>query len=198
LSFAKLHLGAVIMDKKPDAAQEVRQTLMTLRIIVFSLAMGVSIFLGYTLTMDADAAEAGNAPGLWLYLAIFAGMALMARVVVPQVLFAGIRRRIAHGNWQPATKNGPPAPQTDEGLLMAALQLRTIIGCALLEGAAFANAYAFMVERQVASLAIVLALILMIASHFPLRFWLDGWLERQKRWLDEERSLETVDRTKSL
>ena len=81
---------------------------------------------------------------------------------------------------------------------MAALQLRTIIGCALLEGAAFANAYAFMVERQVASLAIVLALILMIASHFPLRFWLDGWLERQKRWLDEERSLETVDRTKSL
>ncbi len=182
------------MEKKPDAVQEVRQFLMTLRIIVFSLAMGLSIFTGYVIA--APAHDAQDKPALWIYMAIFAGIMLLGRVLVPGIIFSAIRRKISLGTWQPESKNSQPLPTTDEGLLIAALQMKTIIGCALLEGAGFANAFAYMSERQVVSLAITLATILMILAHFPLRFWLDGWLERQKRWLDEERSMRSLDRGK--
>ena len=174
------------MESKPDAAGEVRQTLLTMRIIVLSLATGVSFFLAYVITSPAS--EAVQPSMLWMMMAGFAGSAVLARAVVPGILFTTIRRKIADGTWQTASKGGQQ-PQTDEGLLMAALQLKTIVGCALLEGAGFANAFAYMSERHVASLAITLALILMIVAHFPLRFRLDPWLELQKGWLDEERSL---------
>ena len=174
-------------EQKPDAVGEVRQTLITLRIIVFSLAAGVSFFIGYALTSSTP--EVAQKPILWMMMAGLAGSAIVARVVIPRIVFATIRRRIAHRTWQPATKGAQPQIKTDEGLLMAALQVKTIIGCAILEAAGFANGFAYMSERQITSLVITLAIILMILAHFPLRFWLDGWLERQKRWIEEERSL---------
>ena len=177
----------MVMEQKPDAVQEVRQFLTTLRIIVLALAAGVSIFVGYVLMTEAP--DARDKPLLTMYMAIFAAVGLLGRLLIPGLVFGATRRKIARGTWQPDTQPGQPPLTTDDGLLMAAFQMKTIIGCAILEGAGFANAYAFMAERRMESLAITLALIVMIAAHFPLRFWLDGWLERQKRWLDEERSL---------
>ncbi|MBC8351857.1 MAG: hypothetical protein H8E66_07700 [Planctomycetes bacterium] len=175
------------MTETPDAQHEVRGTLSTLRIIVISLVMGVSIFLGYALATASGDAE--KEPMLWTIMAGFAGMALLARAVVPGFVFSTIRRKISQGNWQPTSKNRGPVPKTDEGLLMAALQMKTILGCAILEAPGFANGYAYMTERQPASFAIALALILLIAAHFPLRFWLDGWLQRQIKWIEEDRQL---------
>lgn len=175
------------MEQKPDAAKEVRQVLRTLRIIVFALAAGLAIYLGYVLTTEPG--DARQPIKLWLYMAIFAGVALAARLVVPGVMFRSARRQIALGTWQPNPQNDAAMPKTDEGQLMAAFQAKTIMAVALLQGAGFANVYAYSAERQPASLAISLVLLLMIIAHFPLRFWLDGWLDAQKRWLDEERSL---------
>lgn len=172
------------MDKKPDATTEVKQFVTTLRIIVFSLVMGVSTFLGYAIVMGTD--EPPEKLMLGVMMAGFAGIALVARLIVPGIVFRGMRRQIAQGTWQPA-KSNMPRPETDEGLVMAAFQTKTILGAAILEGAGFANAYAFLSERQLLSLIITLLLILGIAAHFPMR--MDGWLEQQKRLLDEERSL---------
>jgi len=175
------------MEQKPDAVQEVQQILSTLRVIVFALAAGVSVFVCYVLTTESP--DVQDKSSLSMYMAIFAGVALLGRVVVPGFVFGTIRRKIAQGTWRPEPNSSQPLPKTDEGLLMAALQMKTIIGCAILEGAGFGNAYSYLVERHILSFAITLALILMIVAHFPLRLWLDGWLERQKRWLDEARSL---------
>lgn len=175
------------MEQKPHSDVEVRQTLIVLRIIVFALTMGVSIFTGFVLFM-----KPGEPPKdlmLWMIMAGFAGAALLARAVVPGILFSAIRRKISLGTWSPSSKNGAPAPKTDDGLLMLALQQKTIVGCAILEAPAFANTFAYMSERQVASLVVALVLILLIAAHFPLRGGIDRWLESQKRWLDEDRSL---------
>lgn len=180
------------MEQKPDAEQEVRQVLTVLRIIVLALAMGVATFLGVVLTMERD--EAPDDPMLWLLMAGFAGMALLARMVIPTVIFSSIRRKIALGTWQPQSKNGQPPPQTDEGLLMAALQMKTIVGCAILEAAGFANVFAFLSEGQLASAIVAAVLIVMIIAHFPLKMRVDGWLESQKRWLEEERMLNPAGR----
>ena len=179
------------MEKKPDAVKEVQQTLSVLRVIVLALAAGVSVFVGYVLTTEVP--DAQDKTFLWMYMAIFAGMALLGRLVVPGFIFGTIRRKIAHGTWQPDAKHGQSFPKTDEGLLMAALQMKTIIGCAILEAAAFANAFSYMEERNIFSLAVTMALVLMIVAHFPLRLWLDGWLERQLQWLEEERSLRPLE-----
>lgn len=173
--------------EKAEAQREVRQILAVLRIIVLSLAMGVVAFLVVALTRQPS--EPPEQPKLWMYMAGLAGMALLTQMVVPRVLFMAIRRKIAQGTWQPQNKRGIRPPQTDEGLLMAALQSKTIVGCALLEGAGFANVFAFMSEGRLTSVVIAAFLIVMIAAHFPLRMRVDAWLERQRQWLEEERSL---------
>lgn len=180
------------MDKKPDAESEVRQVLQTLRIIVFALVMGVATFTGYavwTTLQGGEPDEPRDPSMLPMYMAGFAGMALLARLFVPGLIFHGIRRQIASGTWQPGTNSSMPLPKTDEGQLMAALQTKTIVGAALLEGAGFANGFAYLSEQQVLSLVITLVLIAGIATHFPLRLWLDGWLQDQKRRVDEDRSM---------
>lgn len=175
------------MEQSPDAVKEVQQGLKTLRIIVFALAVGLAIYFGYVLTTEAANAE--QQPRLWLYMAFFAGVEFMTQLIVPGIIFRKARLQIARGTWQPNPQNSSPMPKTDEGQLMAAFQSKTIVSVALIQGAGFANVYAYSAERQPVSLVISLALLFMLVAHFPLRFWLDGWLERQKRWLDEERSL---------
>lgn len=174
------------MEQKLDAEKEVRQGLQTMRVIVFALTSGVALFVGYA-AVFARPEEPKDATMFGVYMAVFAGMAVLLRLFVPGLVYRAIRRQIAAGTWQPSGKHSVPVPKTDEGQLMAAFQTKTIIGAALLEAAGLANAFAYMTERQLFSLVITLVLILGIAMHFPLS--IDSWLEQQKRWLAEERSM---------
>ena len=70
----------------------------------------------------------------------------------------------------PARQSNQPLPDTDEGKLLAVYQSKTILGAAILEGGAFANLVAYLLEGQVYS--IVLAVLFMLGilrrlSHVP-------------------------------
>ena len=170
-----------------DADNVVRMQVKTLQIVVASLAMGLGMFAAVVLTMEAPQQQQPNSQ-LSLMMAGFAGTILLVRIIIPGVLFRVTRHKIAQCTWLPG---GPPG---DAGKLMMALQAKTIIGCALLEGAGFANLFAYMQERQWYSLAIAGLMGLGILLTFPLRGAVDAWLADQLRWLHDERTLRRSER----
>lgn len=178
------------MQPDPVAEQQTRTFLLNLRIIVCSLAMGLAAFAGFILTMQPPQQRDGNLGPL---MAGFAGTIVLVRIIVPGVLFRVQRQKIAAGTW-PASGLPTPVPATDEGKLLLALQTKTIVGCALLEGAGFANLFAYMQERQWYNLLIAGLLCAGILVMFPLRGAVDAWLSDQVRWLHDERTLRRSER----
>jgi fucose permease len=69
------------------------------------------------------------------------------------------------------------------GRLLAVAQIKMIIALALVEGAAFFNLIAFIITKSLIPPAVVGALLLVMAIHFPTKFKLALWLEDQQRLL---------------
>jgi uncharacterized membrane protein len=88
----------------------------------------------------------------------------------------------------------PTAPAaSDEPLyeplaLLDVYHIRTIAGCAMLEGAAFFCLAAYMIEHNPAGLAVACVLMATVLLHFPTRSRVAGWLEDQCRILDDWRA----------
>ncbi len=176
------------MQLEPQAEAEVRQFLMTLRIIVSALLMGVGSFLLYVLVISPPAKPAGNGT-LSFFGIVFAGGVTIAALIVPRLVVASALKGMASG--KPAV-TGPGAGRvasTIYGQLMGILQTKTIIGCALLEGAAFFNAFAYMMEGQLYSAILTGVLMAGIALHFPLESRVMAWLEDQTQRLETEETL---------
>jgi hypothetical protein len=145
-----------------------RGNLMTLRIVVFALAMGVASFAGFSvfqrLQAPAPAAPVGPqavaANGLQpLHIAAiaFAVVAAVMAFVVPHFL------RI--------TPQSADKPDERSGAIQAAsemVQTRTIIACALLEGAAFFNLIWYFTDGSIINLAMGGVLLLLILFHIPM------------------------------
>lgn len=79
--------------------------------------------------------------------------------------------------------------QTDAGKLAQVYQTTTIVGCALLESAAFLALLAYLLEGQQVSLAVAGAMLLGVAAHLPIGGRLASWVERQLKLSDEEQQL---------
>ena len=148
-----------------DTAQaEIIAITRTTRIIVFALCMGVVTF-GVVAVMSAPQQPAA---GTLTYASLgFAGLAGVLSLTIPQVVIRSGRRKVASGNWGSASRTPIPL-ETDPGKLAAGFQTATIVGCALLEGAAFFALLAHMTEGHLLSLVAAGALLVGIALHFPL------------------------------
>jgi len=161
--------------------------LMTMRIIVFALAMGVTTFAGFAVSQNFNKPHtiAGkfDTPGM-----IFLAMGLIALplgMILPQIIFAASRSAPAMMNWPPGT-----SPEQARILgIQQRIQTSAIIGCAIFEGAAFANTFAYMQSREIVFLALAGVLLVGILAHFPTAGSYQRRVEDELRRMHEEQML---------
>ena len=148
----------------------------TVQIIALALIMGVVTFLGGVLV--ATASRIDDSPEMITKIAAgFAFLMLVNYFVIPPIIIkAQLKQAIAAGMNQ---------KQDDEKIQKCCgiYQTQLIVGFALLEGAAFFNLVAMMLEHCVASIIVVTLLLLLMAAKFPTRDKVSFWVQDKLREL---------------
>lgn len=149
-------------------SQSFDQAVVTSRIIVAALIMGLLVFSGISFVMRPGQPDPGMAFMIWVS-AGFAGLAIPTSFVVPTVLANGFRRSL------------PPYPNENvsRDSFAQPFVTKTIIGAAILEGAAFFAIVSSIIAGQVMALVIVAFCLLGIAAKFPLLDQPNSWVESQ-------------------
>jgi hypothetical protein len=159
---------------------------MTLRIIVFALAMGVTTFAGFAVSQNVNKPHtiAGKFDTQGIMFLAMGLIALPLGMILPRTIFSA-------GRGVPAMNM--PAGTTPEQVRLFGVQQRiqtsAIIGCAIFEGAAFANVLAYMQSREVVHLAVAGVLLVGILAHFPTAGSYQRRIEDELRRMDEEEML---------
>ncbi len=174
-----------MLDEKSQA--EVSRFTRVSQIVVVALGMGIVTFAVVAVLMANDTADARA--GAFTFFAI--GMAVICggmSLLVRQGIVIAQRRRIANGTWK---MQGRPedAPVTDAGKLAVVYLTKTIVGCALLEGACFVALFAFMMDGHLIGPVVAALLLLGVLAHFPTPGRVSDWVTDQLRLLEEERQL---------
>jgi hypothetical protein len=172
-------------------------------VIVGALVFGCLSFMAIALVMRPDPQPAGGAAGggnqqplvTWIALGV-ACVALPLRVIVPGKVVSIGRRAILRDFAATLAKSSPkPLEDPDHGgkladRLAALLMTRTIMACAILEGASFFLLAAYLLEGRLLALGVAITLILVLGGCFPTRSVVLHWIEVQARLIDEEWQLE--------
>ncbi len=155
------------------------------QIIIGALAAGVVSFLIIVIVFLGAHVEPFD-PGaiVSMVMAAFALTVILVRLFIPGTIVSSGCRKIAQGTWT-STQPNIATPDTNEGKLLQLFLTKTIIGAALLEGGAFGNLVAFMIEGQIYSIILAVLFLLGILIGFPTRRGLAEWLETQLRRVQE-------------
>jgi len=165
--------------------QQLAATVRTAQIIVGALVMGVITF-GVVVVSGIAGGPGGQGNLLTLLAVGFGAADLVLCLLVPNLLAAAQRRKLAAGN-AGSTADPGPAPATDAGQLALLYQTKLIIGAAMLEGGCFLGLVAYMLERQLPSLVMAGVLLLALIAHLPTPGRVEAWIDDQLRRLDEDR-----------
>jgi hypothetical protein len=174
-----------------NAEQErfLRAMLTNMRIISAALISGVIVFMAVVLFVIKGDPQ----PGLPLltYIGLgFGALALVFSFIVPGFMGSSIKQALLEGKRVELPAQFKASQEVGiVGNLLFLFQTRIIIGYAILEGAAFFNLVAYMLERQEVSLAVVGLLLGAMLIKFPTRGRVEGWLADEIRSLNELRSL---------
>ena len=148
-----------------------------MQIIAAALIMGVLMFLGVVLLATAGRID-GQPEMITMIAAGFAFLMLVNHFVIPPfIVKAQLKQSVGSGNHQ----------KSEEEKILASCgiyQTQLIVGFALLEGAAFFNLVAMMVEHCVASIAVVTLLLLVMVAKFPTRDSVSFWVQDKLRELN--------------
>jgi hypothetical protein len=183
-------------DEKGDRRSITDGQLRVLQIVVLALAAGCGAFglIAILLRLGQDWSNGFSV--LTLVALAFGMMAIFFRLFVPSLMAAQgrkfILRQLPESGLETVGKNRDPlgTPDADvAGQLFGLLTTRTIIACALLEGAIFFLLIVTMVEHSLPAVAMAALLWLLLIAHFPTRDWAERWIENQWRLLREERDL---------
>ena len=143
------------------ANETLRPLVMTLRVIVIALSLGVLSFGVYASVQNAARVHSLGTK-INLLLLGMAGPLFLAGFIVPRLLpRSGIGQ-------QTGTASNEPEEAAAVREAFTPIQTATIVGCALFEGAAFANLVAYMQQAELVHLAVAGIAFLCIAAHFPL------------------------------
>jgi hypothetical protein len=131
--------------------------------------------------------QGNNAALLNTYLALGAGcLAIVMSFIVPNLIMSSTKKSLIKGkpinlpeNYKGTTNVGFLGP------LVGRYQTKLIIGMAILEGAAFYNLIAYMMEGQQISLVMTGLLVAIMATKFPTRGGLENWLTDEAKSIDE-------------
>ena len=142
--------------------EKLRPLVMTLRIIVIALSLGIFSFGVIAAVQNADKPLTFGTKVNYLFLAVSAPM-FVAGFVVPR-FFPKYMSVQAQGFSDP---NEPEKLQSAYGVF-AALQTATIVGCSVFEGAAFTNLVAYMQDAELVHAAVAGVALLCVLAHFPI------------------------------
>jgi hypothetical protein len=163
-----------------------------LQTIVGALAAGVAAFF-VVVVLVAGRDQRIVPPGQPLIANIAVGVTIAifaAWAFVPNIIAGKMRQSIVEDKKpHPAARLSGGAGLGDIGPLSAAYQTRLIIGAALLEGAAFFNLVAYLLERQSLSLIAAGVLLLVILSQIPTVSRLEEWTERELATIEQMRQM---------
>ena len=146
----------------PTTAQRV----MVLQIITAAMVLGVVMF-GLVSVFALNSFQ--QPPAGQIVSIVAAGFALLAFVMhlfVPEAVAASVLKQSSASN------------RVDK--LAAAYQTRHIVKLAILEGAAFFALVAGTVEHQLWTLAIAVALVIVMLAEFPTQTRLNHWTESRQ------------------
>ncbi|MCA9257855.1 MAG: hypothetical protein KDA61_01590, partial [Planctomycetales bacterium] len=134
------------------------------------MLMGLVAFLAYVLFASSGEAQAKQA-GVLTYAAVgLACLALPSSLAAPRLVPSSWSQnrfdQFSDVSHLPAQDAAQPDPVS---LLVVLYQTRFIIASAILEGAAFFNLVAHMIERQTITLVVTGVLLAMMAVRFPSR-----------------------------
>lgn len=159
--------------------QSLAARVRVMQIIVGALAMGVATFLGISFQIwqaPAPGQKKDLLPVLTFTSYGMLTMAIIGSFVLPRVIMTNWRKKML-------------AEGVSDDALLAALQTKTIVGCALLEGAAFASIMAYGMEGTALCLAGAVVMLIGILMHMPTVSRVQNWLEGEKRQIELERQL---------
>lgn len=172
------------------AALEPDKVLQTMQIIAGALMAGVVMFsavASFIVFGQPKVAQPGGLlavpqinSDLLIYMAL--GCAILNTImsfVVPNLISGAGMKGIAKMA-QDGTSTGS---KELFGRLLGVAQTKMIIALALIEGAAFFSLVMFLSTKSATLLAIVGALLLVMAIHFPTKIRLARWVEDQQRML---------------
>ena len=157
-----------------DISRDVRG----MQIIAFALMMGVLIFMGITLVIT-QAQFNGPVEIMTMIGLGFAGLMAVNHVVIPKIIVA------TQLNQFRATTSSETASDQKVKRLIGIYRTGLILAMAMLEGAAFFNLIALMLDRSPASLAVVAVLIFMMAFQFPMTTRVTWWIHNELRELNQ-------------
>ncbi len=142
-----------------------------LQIITFALVMGVVMFGAVVVLLLRALEPPAATPVISGIAAGFAVFAIVLHVVLPKII---VRNTLAN-----------QGPKANPESLLNVYQTQHIIALALLEGAAFFNLVATILEHHVWSIAVAVALVMIMLSRFPTQTRRAQWLETQRFSLDQ-------------
>ena len=174
--------------------EHIKSLVRTMQIIVLALAGSVVLFMVVVLVMQAGGQVAQQVPRepLISYAAIiFAFVSLALWVVVPRLIAGQMRLAIADGKPVNSSDGGAFVSEEMREIhpLIAMYQTTLILACAILEGAAFFNVVAFLLERQQMNFIAAGVLALLIFSQVPTGGRLVSWVEDELGNIDRLRSM---------
>jgi len=170
-----------------SAMAPLRGAILTLRIIVVALALGVIGFGVFTLVKNAGKPHtfAENLDSTSVIMLVFGLVDGFLGIVLPSVLF-----RFVKPNAAMAAQFAVHGPEVVRVLsVQGRIQTATIVGCALFEGAAFANLYAYLVRPELLNLLMAGLMLLGILARFPLPGACERRIEDELRREREEAGL---------
>jgi hypothetical protein len=177
-----------------DQREYVKLAVRTMQIIAAALAAGIGTFFAVVLVVSANAIPAAAPPAgpLISYIAAAVGLAgVFAWAVAPRIITGSIRQAIVHGKSTPQAGLSQNLPMTEERLqirpIIAMYQTSLIAGGAILEGAAFFNLVAYMIEQQPMNLVVAGVLLLLLLSQIPTASRVESWIESELTTIDQLR-----------
>lgn len=163
----------------PQSVTDSTASVRTMQIIVGALILGVLSFVGVALFIKfPKLVPAPPVPGVAQFpvIAYFAmGMAAIlfaARLVVPSIITQQLVRQLLQNK---------PTDQLTKNEFYSVYQTGLIIATALLEGAAFFNILAYVLQEQLWSLGVAGGLVVAMAAGFPTAERVDEWAADQLR-----------------
>jgi tellurite resistance protein TehA-like permease len=166
----------------PSSPNPLILRLRVLRIIHLALCFGAGVFLALVVYLRQVNPQPAPAMPMLTYVAIvFAVLGVTAAFLVPTLIEASWRRQIAQGiNPGSQAANAAPLPTDPVERWAPLFGTRLILRCALLEGATFFQAIAYLVEGSPVTLGLGIGLWVLLLLQFPTLAGLERWIDTRE------------------
>jgi fatty acid desaturase len=174
-----------------DWREQLPVKVRNLQIIVGALSFGCFSFLIIAVFVSQNLNKATEQPMLTYIALLMAAIIFGIWFFLPGIIVAQGRKNIQQTLLSRAKQVGQNsvADKTEKEnskaqALMNLLQTKTIVGCAILEGAVFLLLIAYMVEHSMPSITAAIALLLLLMAQMPTIGRATNWIENQLPLVD--------------